>query len=167
MPIDFRRFTELTIKSAPRPPQRKPPEQQSRDFDEAALFATLGGAVDLDLLDPPFELRGYRLAFGKGALTYAFENDSQNGPAGRALANPIRIKVTFGAPAAGLQGVPVRFVVEDGDGRINGNVLDTEMLTDANGVAQVTWNPEGAVGTKNTLRARLHGYEHLFTATIA
>lgn len=147
-----------------RTPQQRSLEERRRDYEEAAMFATLGGKVPSELFDPPFELLGYRLLVNTKP-SYVVQNDNQNAPAGN-LNKPIQvvIKDAGGAP---VEGVPVVFEIQDGGGTVNGDTARADATTDRRGVASVTWSIAGAATTKNTVRAWAHGFDHTFTATVA
>lgn len=144
-----------------------PPSQAERTqwLNEAALFATLGGNIPLDLFDPPFELKGYQLLLAVHP-SCAPHHDGQTGQAGVPLADPIELELTD-AGKGPIPNVPVTFEVIEGGGTLNGS---TERLvrdvTDAWGIASVRWTIQGPPGAVNRVRALLHGYGFTFAATV-
>lgn len=155
-------FASITSLIPGRKQQKKPLPERKKDYEEAAMFATLGGRVAPAFFDPPFELRGYRLLVNT-VPTYTIQNDNQTAQAGDLL-NAVGITIAD-AGGAGVRDVPVVFEIEDGSGKVNNDTI-SEVFTNGAGAVAVIWKIVGPAGTKNTLRAWAHGFSHLFTATV-
>lgn len=97
----------------------------------------------------------------RASLIEAVSGGAQTGPAGLPLSAPIvaRVRATDGLP---IEGVTVAFAAANG-----GNVSSGLVVTDANGLAQVSWTLGGGAGAQSATAsvAGLTGSPVTFTAT--
>ena len=90
----------------------------------------------------------------------ALSGDDQTGPAGAALPQPLRAKITS-LEAERTQRLWVEWVVLEGDGRVE----PRNSFTDAEGIAETTWIL-GSAPRKQRVMARFDGDTALFEADL-
>ncbi|MDX2057713.1 MAG: carboxypeptidase regulatory-like domain-containing protein [Gemmatimonadales bacterium] len=104
------------------------------------------------------ECRGVRVDLTPRPRLGLITGDAQTGAIGSTLPQPLKVRA-FSASGQGVAGVPVVFRVDEGDGRLGGDVVSKIVTTDAAGYAQTTLKLGTRVGPgSDRVRATAAGY---------